>query len=181
MNLGPLPYWTLLIVRSKNERQVAKALSAKGFEVFLPMRTVRRQWSDRTKIYETPIFPTKVFCKWSPIDKLTVIRTPGVLGFHSLNNQPIRIPDEEIEQIRILSTPQFELEASSVPALGEPVELIADKPVRGILIEKGAVCKVAICLNATGQTLTFRVPLESVRKSKDPLGNVFIPLDINSG
>jgi transcription antitermination factor NusG len=122
-NLSPPNYWTLLTVRSNNERQVAKALSAKGFESFLPMRIVRRQWSDRIKVYETPIFPTKVFCKWSTVDKRTVMKTPGVLGFHSLNNQPIRIPDEEIEQIRILSAPKFELEASNTPAVGEPIEI----------------------------------------------------------
>ena len=34
-----MPQWFLLVVRSRNERKVADALSTKGLEVFLPMQT----------------------------------------------------------------------------------------------------------------------------------------------
>ena len=44
------PQWFLLVVRAKQEPKVAEGLQAKGYEVFLPLHTVRRQWSDRVKI-----------------------------------------------------------------------------------------------------------------------------------
>ena len=46
------PQWVLLFVHANRERKVAEGLQAKGYEVFLPMHTVRRQWSDRVKTYE---------------------------------------------------------------------------------------------------------------------------------
>jgi hypothetical protein len=42
------PQWFMLAVRAKQERKVA--------EVFLPMHTVRQQWSDRLKTYDARHF-----------------------------------------------------------------------------------------------------------------------------
>src|ERR1035438_442453 len=53
----PRPQWFLLMVRRSSEAIIARSLQAKGFEVFLPMHIVVREWSDRTKRYSTPIFP----------------------------------------------------------------------------------------------------------------------------
>jgi hypothetical protein len=61
------PQWFLLVVRSKQERKVAEGLQAKGYEVFLPMHTVRRQWSDRLKTYAAPLFSCHLFCRFSLI------------------------------------------------------------------------------------------------------------------
>src|ERR1017187_9568185 len=57
--------WFLLVVRSKQEFKVAERLQAKGYEVFLAMHTVRRQWSDRLKTYNAPLFPGHLFCRFS--------------------------------------------------------------------------------------------------------------------
>src|ERR1035441_10918918 len=49
------PQWVLLFVHANRERKVAEGLQTKGYEVFLPMHTVRRQWSDRVKTYDAPL------------------------------------------------------------------------------------------------------------------------------
>jgi hypothetical protein len=59
------PQWFLLRTRSKQERKVADAFQAKGYGVFLPMHTVRQQWSDRLKTYDAPLFPGYLFCRFS--------------------------------------------------------------------------------------------------------------------
>jgi transcriptional antiterminator RfaH len=58
------PQWFLLTVGSKQEQKVALALQAKGLEVFLPMQRVRRQWSDRVKVYTAPLFNCNLFCRF---------------------------------------------------------------------------------------------------------------------
>jgi hypothetical protein len=61
------PQWVLLAVRGNRERKVAEGLQAKGYEVFLPMHTVRRQWSDRVKTYDAPLFTGQLFCRFSSV------------------------------------------------------------------------------------------------------------------
>src|ERR1035438_6765653 len=61
------PQWVLLVVRLNHERKVAEGLQAKGYEVFLPMHTVQRQWSDRVKTYDAPLFPGQPFCRRHPL------------------------------------------------------------------------------------------------------------------
>src|SRR5450756_1240474 len=69
------PQWFLLVVLSKQERRVAKGLQVRGYEVFLPMHTVRRQWSDRLKTYDAPLFPGHLFCRALAKTELMVLRT----------------------------------------------------------------------------------------------------------
>ena len=96
------PQWFLLVVRAKQERTVAEGLQAKGYEVFLPMHTVRRQWSDRVKTYDAPLFPGQLFCRFSSIlvaGKILAVTTPGVV-----DEKPQPIPDLEIERLRRITT-----------------------------------------------------------------------------
>src|SRR5664280_616571 len=87
--------WFLLVAHPNRERYVAEGLQARGLEVFLPMHTVRRQWSDRVKIYDAPLFPGYLFCRFSSIlvaKRILAVTTPGVVLA-----KPMPIPDLEIE------------------------------------------------------------------------------------
>ena len=49
--------WFALRVRPNYEKPVATALRGKGFQEFLPLVRTRRQWSDRVKMMDLPLFP----------------------------------------------------------------------------------------------------------------------------
>src|SRR5688572_19656248 len=71
--------WYAIQVRSRHERVVASTLHAKGYEVFLPINALRRQWSDRVKELEHPLFPGYLFCRFDLQRRLPIMVTPGVL------------------------------------------------------------------------------------------------------
>ena len=48
--------WHALYVRPRSEKKVANELIDMGFEVYLPVITVVRQWSDRRKKVIEPLF-----------------------------------------------------------------------------------------------------------------------------
>jgi len=48
--------WWALYTRHQHEKTVAEMLSAKGFEVFLPLYESMRRWKDRTKMLTLPLF-----------------------------------------------------------------------------------------------------------------------------
>jgi len=89
--------WYAIFVRTKYEKKVHSALLNKGIESSLPLKTVIRQWSDRKKKVQLPMFRGYIFGKINlNIDKLNVLQTPGVVKFIHFNNQIPSIPEEEI-------------------------------------------------------------------------------------
>jgi transcription antitermination factor NusG len=92
--------WFALRVRSRNEKQVSLLLKTRGLEEFFPFYATRRRWSDRTITAELPLFPGYVFCRFDPMQRLSIITTPGVIEIVG-NGQMIGVVDErEIEAIR---------------------------------------------------------------------------------
>ena len=53
--------WYVIYVRSRHEKNVYSALLDKGIEASLPMKTVVREWSDRKKKVQLPLFRSYVF------------------------------------------------------------------------------------------------------------------------
>jgi hypothetical protein len=162
----------MLIVRSKQERGVAEGLQAKGYEVFLPMHIVRRQWSDRLKTYEAPLFPGHVFCRFSLLlanRDLMVLKTPGVILVHPGGGKPLPIPDLEIERLKRITSSRYPVECCALPQTGEIVEIPGDIPIRGVLVERGLLCRVAIGFDSMGRTAALRIPLEDLKHVEGPL------------
>jgi transcription antitermination factor NusG len=63
-----------------------------------------RQWSDRKKRIQVPLFSCFVFVRgiYSPQMHHAVVQKPGVLGFVGIGKQGEPIPDSEIDSIRQL-------------------------------------------------------------------------------
>ena len=57
--------WHVIYTKSKWEKKVDELLMQKGFESWCPVQKQERQWSDRKKIIETPLFRSYVFIKAS--------------------------------------------------------------------------------------------------------------------
>lgn len=91
--------WHVLYVNSRAEKKVADRLSLKGVEVFCPLRTEVRQWSDRKKKVEVPYFRSYVFVRFEPKQRLTVLQTPGVVGYLYWLKRPAVIREEEMNAV----------------------------------------------------------------------------------
>lgn len=92
--------WYALYVKSRAEKKVADRLKSNGFEVFCPIKTECRQWSDRKKLVEIPYFSSYVFVRFSmKFDRLLVLETPGVVKVLSWLGKPAMIRDEEMEEV----------------------------------------------------------------------------------
>src|SRR5690348_668554 len=70
--------WYALYTRHQHEKNVARALAGKEFEVFLPLYTAVHRWKDRDKALSLPLFPCYVFLR-NPLERWhPVLATPGV-------------------------------------------------------------------------------------------------------
>ncbi len=92
--------WFALRVRSNYENVAAIHLRDRGFEEFSPTYKTERQWSDRKKQIDLPLFPGYVFCRLNPEHRLPVLTIPGTVGLVGFGNGPSAVPDHEIEAVR---------------------------------------------------------------------------------
>ncbi len=92
--------WHVIYTKSKWEKKVDDLLAKKGFESWCPVQKQERQWSDRKKIIEAPLFRSYVFIKASKEDYTKILSTLGVVNFLYFEKKPAIIRDVEIEEIR---------------------------------------------------------------------------------
>lgn len=93
--------WYVLYVNSRAEKKVAERLRQEGREVFCPVKTEWRQWSDRRKKVEVPYFRSYVFARFSfGEERLALLQTPGVVRILFWLGRPAVIRDEEMAEIQ---------------------------------------------------------------------------------
>ncbi len=79
--------WFAFRVRPRHEKQVSLALREKGFTEFLPLYKSKRQWADRTKVVEMPLFPGYIFCSTGRSAIVPILMTSGVIDVVRAGNQ----------------------------------------------------------------------------------------------
>jgi len=94
-------YWHVIYTRPRSEKKVAKLLQSKGFEVYCPLRRVRKRWSDRWKIVEEPLLASYLFVNVEDSTREDVFCVPGVVRYLFWLGKPARVRDEEINRLRL--------------------------------------------------------------------------------
>ena len=92
--------WYILYTKSRSEKLAAKALIQRGVDVYCPLRKVKRQWSDRVKIVEEPLFRSYCFVNVPETGRSVVYGAPGIVGYMYWLNKPAVVRPEEIQLIK---------------------------------------------------------------------------------
>jgi transcription antitermination factor NusG len=153
--------WYAVRTRPRFEKKVAGELAQKGMETFLPLNSTMRQWSDRRSLVRLPIFPGYVFVRIaaSVTNRVSVLRTNGVLNFVGPRNVGISIADEEIDSVRAVVEQQVTFEPYSYLRAGEKV-CIRGGPldgVSGVLEAINGDKSLVISVNLIQRSIAMRV------------------------
>jgi len=98
--LDKVKRWHVIYTKSKWEKKVEGLLMNANIESWCPVQKKERQWSDRKKIIEEPLFRSYVFVKIEKEEHSKVLVTIGVVNFLYFEKKPAIIRDNEIETIR---------------------------------------------------------------------------------
>lgn len=146
--------WYAVSVRARHEKTVANNLNAKGFQCFLPCYEIRREWSDRMKRSQKPLFTGYVFCRALDSERLSVSTTPAVRGIVGFGNRPAPVPDEEINALRSMAVSGLPLATERRLHTGEPVTIV-----------QGPLCGLRGCLKRIDGGLRMVVNVELLHHS----------------
>jgi transcriptional antiterminator RfaH len=92
--------WYVLYVKPKNEKKVAERLSSNHIEVYSPMIKEVKQWSDRKKTIEVPLFKSYVFVNIEEADRQKVFDVPGVVRYLYWLGKPAVVREIEMETLK---------------------------------------------------------------------------------
>ena len=92
--------WFALYTKPRNEKKVAENLAALGIEVYCPLVTTIKQWSDRKKKVESPLIPSYVFVKIEEANRKEVFQVAGVVQYVFWLGKPAKINPHEIEALK---------------------------------------------------------------------------------
>ena len=116
--------WYVVYTKPKWEKKVAEKLAQAGIECYCPLITQIKQWSDRKKKVEVPLFNSYVFVQLPDADRNTIFAVPGVVRYLFWLGKPAIVRDEEIKIIKKnLSTPNIaDISVSSIQ-VGDRIKL----------------------------------------------------------
>ncbi|WP_069660297.1 UpxY family transcription antiterminator [Arcticibacter eurypsychrophilus] len=117
--------WFVIYTRARWEKKVDQLLKQQGIDSFCPLRTVKSQWSDRTKMVELPLFSSYVFVHVNLKEELAVRQTYGVLNFIYYMGKPAIIRDKEVNKIKelLMTHPDAEVVSYNTVSVGDKVLL----------------------------------------------------------
>lgn len=92
--------WFALYTKPRSEKKVAENLAALGIEVYCPLVTTIKQWSDRKKKVESPLIPSYVFVKIEEANRKDVFQVAGVVQYVFWLGKPAKIQPHEIEALK---------------------------------------------------------------------------------
>lgn len=129
--------WFVIITKPRAEKKVGKRLTEIGFENFVPLQRQLRQWHDRKKWVEVPIFGSYIFVKTDDRNRNKIFEVVGILRYLSIAGQVAVLKNEELERIKRLCAFDGIIDISNSSFdVGEEVEIIEGPFIgfRGILI-----------------------------------------------
>jgi transcription antitermination factor NusG len=111
--------WYAVYTKSRTEKKVALRLQEAGIEAYCPVNMREKQWSDRKKITQEPLFRSYVFVNIDLETQGSIVRrTLGVVNFVYWLNKPAVIQDDEILAIK-----QFLSMHSTVEVIGTTLQV----------------------------------------------------------
>jgi transcription antitermination factor NusG len=105
--------WYLIYTKPRHERKVHARLSEMNIRSFLPTRKVLRNWHDRKKYIDEPLFPSYVFIYLEDRQNYyNGMETEGYLCYVRSGKTCARVSESIIDNIRLIAGRQEEIDIS---------------------------------------------------------------------
>lgn len=158
--------WYAVYTKSRWEKKVYERLQQNDIVCYLPFIKTLKQWSDRKKWIEEPLFKSYIFVKIFEKEYIDVLSVIGVVSFVKIAGAFVSIPEQQIIAVK-----EFLLSGEKLPNENEiltPGDKIEIKKglligLIGILVKVKGKHKVIIEIEAVGQSISVNIPLSHLK------------------
>lgn len=148
--------WYVIYTQPNYERKVLKMAVRKNMECFLPTQKVVRQWSDRKKTLDVPLFPNYLFVCVKNEERFKLLDITGVIRFINYDSKPVVLSDFQMLQIKkITESPDALLEEKFEE--GDFVEITCEpfQGLKGLLIKRKGKNRFAIKIEGVNNIISI--------------------------
>jgi transcription antitermination factor NusG len=159
--------WCALHTRHQHEGTVARILTSKGVEVFLPTYHTVHRWKDRKKQLQLPLFPGYLFFAYESERRIQVLSTPGVHTILMTGvNSPAEIPQEEILAIRRAVESPLRVEPHPYWKGGDVVRIKSGplEGLEGVVSRSKDAFRVVLSVEMLGKSAAVEIDAGSVER-----------------
>ena len=161
-------YWFVYYAKSRAEKRTKELLEKRGYECFLPITTVVRQWSDRKKRLQIPLFNGYLFVNSYAHEIQEVVQVPGIAWNIRQEGQPAILRENEKLMIEKLLESGYAIQTGlSVEDLskGDKVRIV-DGALKGSvgIVHRQAKSTVFITLDSIAQIISIEVDPQILEK-----------------
>jgi transcriptional antiterminator NusG len=173
----PKKSWYVIRVRSQAERLAHVGLHHKQFEVLNPTYQALSIRRDRRKVLTRPIFNGYMFIRalLNPECHLEILKTPGVVEILKNPSGPTPVPDDQVENVRLLEKHIGACFFGTYFEFGDAVFVI-DGPLTGLrgVIDRLERKKLHIHVDAIPGSVMIEVEPHQVQLEKDTVYQIVI-------
>ncbi len=148
---APKPGWYALYTRSRHEKLIDTELAKRQIESFLPLRCVKKRWSDRTVTVEEPLFKSYLFVKINPLHFIDVLKTKGAVKLVATAGLPVPIDESVIISLKQLIKSAIAMDPFPYLAVGDRVFVRCGifKGLEGFIVKKDdKKCRLVVSITA---------------------------------
>jgi transcription antitermination factor NusG len=134
-------------------------LTKKNINAYLPLKKVIRQWSDRKKCVEMPLFPNYVFVKATKTEYSKVLDVHGIVRFVSFEGKPALLSEKEIHVLQTLVSGDWDVNKETYCSVGDRVKVVQGPFIglEGILLERKGSKRFGIKLKSIEQAFSVEI------------------------
>ena len=166
------PRWYACRTRSRAEKQASRLFQERNIESYLPLHEQTRQWADRKKQVEFPLFPGYIFARFHLGGIHHVLEVPGIVTVVRIGTHPTPVCEAELDAVRILADGIRETGVLPSPAdclsEGDDVVVIdgAFKGMKGVLHEERGKSRVVVRLSVLRQAVSVALDRQLLRPAR---------------
>lgn len=161
--------WYALYTKSRQEKHINEEFDKRHIESFLPLRKIKRRWSDRVKTIEEPLFKSYIFVKTElPKRKTDVLKIKGAVKFVSAGINPISVDEQTMQSLK--NVVQQDIAVDPFPYLDKGDRVIIKsgpfKDTEGFIVRKDEKkCRLVISIAAIKSSVAVEIDSYLVDKA----------------
>jgi len=163
--------WFAAYTRFQHEKNAARLLENKGFEVFLPVYRALHRWKDRNQLVVLPLFPCYLFLRTELDRKLQILQTAGVRWLVENSGRACEVADKEIEAVQRICALGAGVQPYPFLSAGDSVRIRSGPltGMQGFFIRAKKHYRVVVSVELLQKSVSVEVDLRDVEAAREPI------------
>ena len=163
-------FWNVIYTMPNQEKKIIESLSKININSYSPFIKTTRQWHDRKKVIEIPLFPAYVFVKVTRVeDYHKVFSINGVINWVKYNSRAAVVDQSVIDNIKILVNGDKHVEVVTGKFEAGELAFINEGPLCGFtceMVKYNGKEKALVRVSLLNRNILVDLPINTMTKKE---------------